>query len=221
MDSIRYEIRSIALKMASLGGRCCWWLWLNWRRWRSWLLRILVSLKLSIRLHHCLLAERSFWFIFRLVRCVNKIIMTSNSTKCVCLCATKYLKMRNLKDKIFVDEVEALWREKPLRGSQTLEIHYPKNKASYKTRVLTYPYAEVIPLTLTQGLSWTLPNQIFHLKGFLMDSFTLGPTLKIDFTRTVEHTPATAWELADLRFSLNTLSKPYGIHYWILYNLQA
>jgi len=82
-----------------------------------------------------------------------------------------------------------------------------KNKASYKALVLTYPYAVVIPLTLTRSLSWKLPNQTFHLKRFLMDSFTLRPTPKIDFTRTVEHTPATAWELADLRFSLNTLSK--------------
>jgi hypothetical protein len=82
-----------------------------------------------------------------------------------------------------------------------------KNKASYKTLVLTYPYAVVIPLTLTRSLSWTLHNQISYLKGFLMDSFTLEPTPKIDFTRTVEHTPAIAWELADLRFSLNTLSK--------------
>jgi hypothetical protein len=31
-----------------------------------------------------------------------------------------------------------------------------------------------------------------------MDSFTLGSTSKIDFTRTVEHTLATAWKLADL-----------------------
>jgi len=36
------------------------------------------------------------------------------------------------------------------------------------------------------------------LKGSLMDSFTLGPTPKIDFTRTVEHTSATARELTDL-----------------------
>jgi len=124
--------------------------------------------------------------------------------------------MRNLKDKIFVDEVGILWREKPLRGSQTQDIHYTENKASYKTLVLTYPYAVVIPLTLTQSPSWTLPNQIFHLKGFLMDSFTLRSIPKIDFTQTVEHTPATAWELADLRFSLNTLSKHYGIRYRIL-----
>jgi hypothetical protein len=48
-----------------------------------------------------------------------------------------------------------------------------------------------------------------------MDSFTLGPILEIDFTRTVEHTPVTAWELADLRFSLNTLFKHYGIQYRI------
>jgi len=35
-------------------------------------------------------------------------------------------------------------------------------------------------------------HQIFHLKGFLMDSFTLGSTPKIDFTRTLEHTLAPA-----------------------------
>jgi hypothetical protein len=48
-----------------------------------------------------------------------------------------------------------------------------------------------------------------------MDSFTLEPIPKIGFTRIVEHIPATAWELADLRFSLNTLSKHYGIRYRI------
>jgi hypothetical protein len=37
-----------------------------------------------------------------------------------------------------------------------------------------------------------------------MDSFTLRPTPKIDFTQFVEHTPATVRELADFRFSLNT-----------------
>jgi hypothetical protein len=47
------------------------------------------------------------------------------------------------------------------------------------------------------------------------DSFTLGLTPKIDFTRTVEHTPATVRELADLRLSLNALFKHYGIHYRI------
>jgi len=54
-----------------------------------------------------------------------------------------------------------------------------------------------------------------------MDSFTLGPTPKIDFTQTTEHTLATAWELADLWFSLNTLSKHYGIHCWIMYKTLA
>jgi hypothetical protein len=67
-----------------------------------------------------------------------------------------------------------------------------KNKVSYKTLVLTYPYAVVIPLTLTCNPTRTLPNQIFHLKGFLIDSFTLGLTPKIDFTRTLEHTLAPA-----------------------------
>jgi hypothetical protein len=34
-----------------------------------------------------------------------------------------------------------------------------------------------------------------------MESFFLGPTPEIDFTRTIKHTPTTARELADLRFS--------------------
>jgi len=51
------------------------------------------------------------------------------------------------------------------------------------------------------------------LKGSSMESFTLGPTPKIDFTRTIEHTLPIARELADLQFSLNTLSKHYEIRY--------
>jgi hypothetical protein len=42
-------------------------------------------------------------------------------------------------DKYFVDEVETQLREKPLRGSQTQDIHYLEGKASYKTVALTYP----------------------------------------------------------------------------------
>jgi hypothetical protein len=51
-----------------------------------------------------------------------------------------------------------------------------------------------------------LPNLVSYLKGSSMESFTLGPTPEIDLTRTVEHTLAKARELADLQFSLNTLS---------------
>jgi hypothetical protein len=46
-----------------------------------------------------------------------------------------------------------------------------------------------------------------------MESSTLGLLPKIDFTRTVEHTLATAREVADLQISLNTSSKHYGILY--------
>jgi hypothetical protein len=42
-------------------------------------------------------------------------------------------------DKYFVDEVETQLREKPLRGSQTQDIHYSKDKARYKAVTLTYP----------------------------------------------------------------------------------
>jgi hypothetical protein len=42
-------------------------------------------------------------------------------------------------DKYFVDEVETQLREKPLRGSQTPDIHYSEDKARYKAVTLTYP----------------------------------------------------------------------------------
>jgi HSP90 family molecular chaperone len=50
------------------------------------------------------------------------------------------LNTENKRDKIFVNEVETLWREKPLWGNQTQDIHYTEDKASYKTLVLTYPW---------------------------------------------------------------------------------
>jgi hypothetical protein len=43
-------------------------------------------------------------------------------------------------DKYFADEVETQLREKPLRGSQTQDIHYSEDKASYKLVALTYPW---------------------------------------------------------------------------------
>jgi hypothetical protein len=42
-------------------------------------------------------------------------------------------------DKYFVDKVETQLREKPLWGSQTQDIHYSEDKASYKVVALTYP----------------------------------------------------------------------------------
>jgi hypothetical protein len=50
------------------------------------------------------------------------------------------LNAENKIDKIFVDEVETLWREKSLWGSQTQDIHYTEYKASYKALVLIYPW---------------------------------------------------------------------------------
>jgi cytochrome oxidase assembly protein ShyY1 len=47
--------------------------------------------------------------------------------------------MRKLNDtEIFVDEVETQLREKPLRGSQTQDIHYSEDKDRYKIVTLTY-----------------------------------------------------------------------------------
>jgi hypothetical protein len=48
-------------------------------------------------------------------------------------------------DRYFVDDMETQLREKQLRGSQTQDIHYSPDKASYKAVALTYPYAVVVP----------------------------------------------------------------------------
>jgi len=54
-------------------------------------------------------------------------------------CATKYKKCGIKRDRYFVDEVETDLREKPLRGSQTQDIHYSEDKTRYKVVTLTYP----------------------------------------------------------------------------------
>jgi hypothetical protein len=46
-------------------------------------------------------------------------------------------KCGNKIDIYFVDEVESQLREKPLRGSQTQDIHYFEDKTSYKVVALT------------------------------------------------------------------------------------
>jgi len=54
------------------------------------------------------------------------------------VCDQVYNKILNAefkRDKYFVDEVETQLLKKPLRGSQTQDIHYSENKAV----TLTYP----------------------------------------------------------------------------------
>jgi hypothetical protein len=55
---------------------------------------------------------------------------TSNLYKCVWTVCNKIWNAEIKGDKYFVDEVETQLREKPLRGSQTQDIHYSEDKAS-------------------------------------------------------------------------------------------
>jgi hypothetical protein len=84
--------------------------------------------------------------------------------------------------RIFVDEVKTQLREKSLWGSQTRDIHYSEDKARYKIVILTYTDAVVVPCSLTCNSTRTLPNKVSYLKESSMESFTLWPTLKIDFS---------------------------------------
>jgi hypothetical protein len=49
------------------------------------------------------------------------------------------IKCRIKGENYFVDKVETQLREKPLWGSQTQDIHYSEDKASYKVVAITYP----------------------------------------------------------------------------------
>jgi len=57
---------------------------------------------------------------------------------CDQLC-NKILNTEFKKDKYFFDEVETQFKEKPLWDSQTQDIHYSEEKASYKAVALIYP----------------------------------------------------------------------------------
>jgi hypothetical protein len=64
---------------------------------------------------------------------------TSNLTKQVCVNSVEQNIKCGIKgDKYFVDEVETQLREKPLRGTQTQDIHYSEDKTRYKVVTLTY-----------------------------------------------------------------------------------
>jgi len=54
--------------------------------------------------------------------------------------STKIKAQQKVNDtQIFVHKVETQLKEKPLRGSQTQDIHYSEDKAIYKAVTLTYP----------------------------------------------------------------------------------
>jgi hypothetical protein len=63
----------------------------------------------------------------------------------------------------------------------------------------------VVPCTLTCSLTRTPPNQVSYLKGSSMESFTLGPTPKIDFSlnAATAHTATTL----ERTIQLNNLTK--------------
>jgi len=63
---------------------------------------------------------------------------------CAIVC-NKISQCRKERDRYFVDEMETQLREKPLQGSQTQDIYYSEDKASYKAVALTYPYTVVVP----------------------------------------------------------------------------
>jgi hypothetical protein len=57
---------------------------------------------------------------------------------------TKYQNAEFKRDRYFVNEVETKLREKPLWDSQTQDIQYSEDKASFKAVALTYLYAVVV-----------------------------------------------------------------------------
>jgi hypothetical protein len=80
--------------------------------------------------------------------------------------STKIKAQRKVNDtEIFVDEVKTQLREKPLRGSQTQDIHYSEDKARYKAVTLTNTDAVVVPCSITCNPTRTLHNQVHLPEG--------------------------------------------------------
>jgi hypothetical protein len=70
---------------------------------------------------------------------IEKRKLTSKiNSKCVHKVSTKITMWKINETRIFVNEVETQIREKPLRGSQTQDIHYSEDKARYMIATLTY-----------------------------------------------------------------------------------
>jgi hypothetical protein len=65
-------------------------------------------------------------------------------------------------EKYFVDEVKTQLREKPLRGSQTHDIHYSEDETRYK--IVTRSNAVVVPCSLTCNPTRMPHNQVSYLK---------------------------------------------------------
>jgi hypothetical protein len=70
--------------------------------------------------------------------------MTSNLPR-VCNSVQQNITMQKLKRQMFYLRSENSIKRKPLRGSQTQDIHYSEDKASYKPVALAYPNAIVVP----------------------------------------------------------------------------
>jgi hypothetical protein len=80
--------------------------------------------------------------------------------------STKIKAQRKVNDtEIFVDEVKTQLREKPLRGSQTQDIHYSEDKARYKAVTLTNTDAVVVPCSITCNPTRTFHNQVHLPEG--------------------------------------------------------
>jgi hypothetical protein len=80
----------------------------------------------------------------------------------------------------------------------------------------------VVPCSLTCNPTRTLPNQVSYLKGSSMESFTLGPTLNIDFScsTTTSHLQWLEREISSNNLTNNSPSSD-GIQYRILAVLNA
>jgi hypothetical protein len=133
-------------------------------------------------------------------------------------CQQKSSIAENKRHIVFVDEVEIQLREKPLRVSQTQEFYYSEDEARYKIVTLTCTDAVAVPCFLTCNPTRMLPNQVFYLKGSSMESFTLGPTPKIDFRCSVAHLwrlqrdLELLWALVEFNTKFLQFSMPRGLY---------
>jgi hypothetical protein len=90
--------------------------------------------------------------------------------------------MRKIKRRIFCRQSVNSIKRKTTSGQPNPRYPLFRRQSQYIDSNTHIPDAAIVSSTLTCNPTRTPPNQVTYLKGSSMESFTLGPTPKIDFS---------------------------------------
>jgi hypothetical protein len=113
---------------------------------------------------------------------ISEFLLLKIKGKCVLKVLTKITMRKINNTRIFVNKLETQDEKNNSGAAKSRISTIQKTKLNTKQKHSHTPDAVVVPCSLTCNPTGTLPNQVSYLKGSSMESFTLGPTPKIDFS---------------------------------------